>query len=80
MRDIGLVGTKNEWTVAIGGTSGGRPRIADVIAKDPEKEAAIELIKKFVECYMDNAKKKVRAARFVERIGIDNIREAIFPE
>jgi len=80
VRDIGFVGTKNGWTLSIGGNSGGRPRIGDVIAKDLEKEDAIELMKKFVDFYMDNAKKRERTARFVERIGLDNIKEAILPK
>ncbi|MEA3417107.1 MAG: hypothetical protein U9R02_13330 [Thermodesulfobacteriota bacterium] len=38
----------------------------------------IDLTKKLVEYYKNNAKKRERMARFVERIGIEVIKEAIF--
>jgi len=71
VRDIGVIGKKKGWIVTFGGNSGGRPRIADVLAKDLSKDEVIELMKKCLDYYKDNAKKKERTARFVNRIGIE---------
>jgi len=77
VRDVGVLGKKKGWTVIFGGNSGGRPRIGDVVAEDLGKEDAIDLIKKCLEYYAANGKKKERTARFVERIGIDALKEAV---
>ena len=75
VRDIGIIGKKKGWIVTFGGNSGGRPRIADVLAKDLSKDEVIELIKKCLDYYKDNAKKKERTARFVDRIGIEELKK-----
>lgn len=77
VRDVGVLGKKNGWTVIFGGNSGGRPRIGDVIAEDLSKEEAIDLIKRCLEYYAANGKKKERTARFIERIGIDVLKKAV---
>lgn len=46
VRDIGVVGKKGGWTLIMGGNSGGRPRIGDVIAEDLTKEQVIDLVKR----------------------------------
>ena len=77
VRDVGVLGKKKGWTVIFGGNSGGRPRIGDVIAEDLDKEEAVDLIKRLLEYYAANGKKKERTARFMERIGVDAVKEAI---
>ncbi len=77
VRDVGLIGKKKGWTVVVGGNASGRPRIADVLAKDLDREEARGVIKRFVDYYRDNSGKRQRSARFVEKVGIDAIREAV---
>lgn len=71
VRDIGLIGKKNGWTVAFGGNAGNRARIGDVIGIDLAKEDAIELLKRCIDYYATNGKKKERASRFIQRIGVE---------
>ncbi len=77
VRDIGLFGTKKGWSFIIGGSSARRPRIGDLVAEDLSKEEVIELIKKSLAYYRDNGKKRERMARFVDRVGIEKVKEAI---
>ena len=77
VRDIGVLGKKKGWTLIFGGNAGGRPRIGDVLAEDLSKEQVIDLIKRCLKYYAENGKKKERTARFVERIGIDALKEAV---
>ncbi|MDB9822906.1 NAD(P)/FAD-dependent oxidoreductase [Deltaproteobacteria bacterium] len=77
VRDVGVLGKKKGWTFIFGGNSGGRPRIGDVVAEDLGKEEAIDLIKRCLEYYAANGKKKERTARFMERIGIDALKEEV---
>nr|WP_287410225.1 NAD(P)/FAD-dependent oxidoreductase [Pseudodesulfovibrio sp.] len=77
VRDIGLFGKKSGWTLVIGGSSARRPRIGDILAEDLDKDSVLALTKQFLEYYNSNAKKRERTARFVDRVGIDNVKEKL---
>jgi len=77
VKDFGAFGKKSGWTVMFGGNSGGKPRIADVIAEDLTTEEVIELAKRCFDYYKNNAKGKERTARFIERIGIEEFKKAV---
>jgi NAD(P)H-nitrite reductase large subunit len=77
VRDIGLIGKKKGWIVTFGGNSGGRPRIGDVIAEDIGDDEAVALVHRCLEYYRDNVDKKLRTARFVEKTGIETIKQAV---
>jgi NAD(P)H-nitrite reductase large subunit len=78
VRDIGLIGKKNGWTVIFGGHSGNRPRIGDIIGTNLADDEAIELLKKCFNYYSINGKKKERASRFIERIGVEEFKKHVF--
>ena len=77
VRDVGILGKKKGWTLIAGGNSGYRARIGDILAENLSKDEIIDLTKKVLGYYKNNAKKRERMARFVDRIGIEAIKEAI---
>ncbi|QGY41239.1 nitrite reductase [Pseudodesulfovibrio cashew] len=77
VRDIGLAGTPKGWTVLFGGNAGRRVRKGDVLAKGVSDEEALKIVGNALDFYAKNAKKKERTARFVERVGIDAVLEAV---
>ena len=77
VRDIGIFGKKKGWTFIVGGSSARRPRIGDVLLDDLTAEEVLDLTKRFLEYYGTKAKKRERTARFVDRIGFENMKEAI---
>ena len=77
VRDIGLVGRKNGWTVVFGGNAGGRPRVGDELASGLDADQALDLVGRVLAHYRDNAKKCQRTARFVEARGIKSVRQAL---
>ena len=77
VRDIGILGKKKGWTFIVGGSSARRPRIGDVLIENLSGEEVINLTKQTLEYYQGKAKKRERMARFVDRIGIENMKEAI---
>lgn len=77
LRDIGLVGRRNGWTVVFGGNAGGRPRVGDELASGLTAEEALALVGRVLEHYARNAKKCQRTARFVEARGIASVRAAL---
>ncbi|MBU4462953.1 MAG: NAD(P)/FAD-dependent oxidoreductase [Proteobacteria bacterium] len=77
VRDIGILGMKKGWTLIVGGNSGHRARIGNILVEDLSKDEIIDLTKKVLDYYKNNARKRERMARFVDRIGIEEIKEAI---
>lgn len=77
VRDVGLLGKKDGWTLIIGGSSARRPRTGDVIAENLSRGKAISLTKRFLEYYSEHAQKRERTAKFLDRLRVENIKEAI---
>jgi len=77
VRDFGLFGTKDGWSVVVGGNSGGRPRIGDLIAEDLSDAEAVSLMEKAMKYYIANAKGKERMPRFIQRIGIEEFKKVV---
>jgi NAD(P)H-nitrite reductase large subunit len=77
VRDIGAFATAEGWTVIVGGNSGGRPRIGNVIAEKLSEEDTLNLIQRCLDFYAKNSRKRERIPRFIERIGIDAFKKAV---
>jgi len=77
VRDIGVIGKKKGWTLIFGGNSAGRPRIGDIVAEGLSKEEVLDLAKRCLEYYAANGKKRERTARFIERIGIEALKQSV---
>lgn len=77
VRDIGVVGTKKGWSLIVGGSSTRRPRVGDVICEALTADEVVPLIRRTLEYYRDNGRKRERMARFVDRIGIEELKEAL---
>jgi NAD(P)H-nitrite reductase large subunit len=77
VRDIGVFGKKGGWTFIFGGSSSRRPRIGDVLAENLSRPEVVALARRCLEYYAANGRKKERTARFVERLGLDEIKKAV---
>jgi len=58
VRDIGLIGKKNGWTVTFGGNASNRAKIGNVIGTDLADKVGIELLNRFIDYYSTTAKRK----------------------
>jgi NAD(P)H-nitrite reductase large subunit len=77
VKDIGLLGTMTGWKIVVGGTSGIRPRLADVLVEDvPTEGEALDIVAKIVDFYKAYPK-KMRIGRIIEEIGMDRFREEV---
>ena len=77
LRDIGFIGTPKGWRIFVGGNSGMKPRIADELARNLSTREAMDLCQKFLDFYCETAPAKQRTSRFVEKIGIEAIKEKL---
>ena len=77
VRDIGVFGKKSGWNLVVGGSSARRPRIGDLVRENLPADEIIPLVKRILEYYRDNGKKRERLAKFVDRIGIENVKDVL---
>ena len=77
VRDIGVFGKKNGWTLVFGGNGGGCPRIGDIIAENLNDDEVINLVGKCFDFYRGNARKLERTARLMRRTDIEKFWQEI---
>ena len=77
VRDVGLVGKRDGWTMAVGGNASGKPRIADILAEGLSRPEAVELVGRFMEYYREHSGKRSRSSMLLRKVGIDAVREAL---
>lgn len=78
VKDIGILGTPKGWKVLVGGNSGTRPRIADVLVEEvATQEEVLEIVEKIINWYKAEPKKEQRLVRIVEKMGIEEFKKAV---
>ncbi len=77
IKDIGVVAVEGGWEVVVGGAAGSRVRAADLLARVGTHEEALTLIGRFMQFYRENARYMERTPAFVERLGIEHIRDVV---
>ena len=77
VRDLGIFGKKNGWTLVFGGNGGGVPRLADVIAEGLSDKEAIALAERCLRYFGDHARKMERTGRFMRRTDLAEFKAAV---
>lgn len=80
VRDIGIIASKKGWSLFFGGNGAGNPRLADLVAKDLSDEEVLALVKKCINVYQKEARPKLRTARFMEKFGIEALKNRVLEE
>lgn len=76
-RDFGAYGKPHGFTVLIGGNAGAAPHIGKVLAEDLSEDEVVILAGRLINYYKENAKNGERMFKFVDRLGIDEIKKAV---
>jgi NAD(P)H-nitrite reductase large subunit len=71
VRDIGLFGKGDGWTMTIGGNVGAHPRIGNELIGSLSDEQALENIEKVINYYREYAGKGERLGKMIDRVGLD---------
>jgi nitrite reductase (NADH) large subunit len=77
---VGVVGVEGAWEMYVGGNGGTHLREADLLFKFKTGDELVEMIGAFLQYYRETAKYLERTSAWVERIGIDHIREVLSDE
>ena len=77
VRDVGLIGFPEGWTLTIGGNVGMLPRIGKELVTGLDDDQAMAAVDKVVQFYIDTAKRGERLGKMIERIGLEPFKEAL---
>lgn len=79
-KDIGLIAVEGGWQVRVGGAAGATVREGDILATVETKAEAMRIATTFLQFYREQGEYLERTYGFVERIGIDKVREIVLDE
>ncbi|XJZ28753.1 nitrite reductase large subunit NirB [Bacillota bacterium Lsc_1132] len=77
VKDVGVVGVEGAWEMYVGGNGGTHLREADLLFKFKTGDELVEMIGAFLQYYRETAHYLERTSNWLERIGIDHIREVL---
>jgi nitrite reductase [NAD(P)H] large subunit len=77
VKDIGLVAVDGGWEVYVGGAAGGTVRKGDLLVTVAGSADAIRWALAFLQHYREHAEYLERTYGYLERVGIDVVREAV---
>ena len=77
VRDIGLTGYEQGWTLTVGGNVGAKPRIGQELTEGLNNDQALAIVEKTLGYYKGNAKKGERLGMLINRLGLDTLKSAV---
>ncbi|MCS7461519.1 nitrite reductase large subunit NirB [Paenibacillus doosanensis] len=77
IKDLGIVGNDGGWELYIGGNGGTKLRKGDLLCKVKSDEELIAISGAFIQYYRENGKYGERTSEFVERVGLEEIENAV---
>jgi nitrite reductase (NADH) large subunit len=80
VKDIGLVAVEGGWELYVGGAAGSTVRKGDVLETVATSGEAIRLALAFLQHYRERAEYLERTYAYVERVGIDAVRQAVLDD
>ncbi|WCK55618.1 nitrite reductase large subunit NirB [Aneurinibacillus sp. Ricciae_BoGa-3] len=77
IKDIGVVGVDGGWELYVGGNGGVHLRGGDLFVKVKTSEEVVQWSAAFLQYYRENASYLERTSHWVERVGLDSIKEVL---
>ncbi|CDQ20740.1 nitrite reductase large subunit NirB [Halobacillus karajensis] len=77
VKDVGVVGLEGVWEIYVGGNGGTDLRQADLLCKVETGDEVLEWVGAFLQYYRETANYLDRTSVWVEKMGIEHIREVV---
>jgi len=78
VKDVGAVAVEGgKWEIYVGGAAGAHIRKGDILCVVDSHEAVIQIMGRFMQYYIENAKYLERTYSFVLRVGLDKIKAIV---
>jgi nitrite reductase (NADH) large subunit len=78
-KDVGVIATERGWNLYVCGNGGARPRHADLLATDLDRDTLVRFIDRFLIYYIRTADRLQRSAAWIEAMegGVDHLRRVV---
>ncbi|KPK12043.1 MAG: nitrite reductase [Acidithiobacillales bacterium SG8_45] len=80
IKDFGIVCVDSGYELHVGGNGGIKVRVTDLLCKVETEEEVLEYCAAFVQKYREEARYLERTAPWVERVGLQYIKDAVFDD
>ena len=81
VKDVGVVAIEGgKWEIYVGGAAGANVRKGDMLCIADSPEDVLKYMGRFLQYYRENAKYLERTYGFVERIGVERLREVLMED
>ncbi len=81
VKDVGVVAIEGgKWEIYVGGAAGASVRKGDVLCVADSPEDVLKYMGRFLQYYRENAKYMERTYGFLERIGVERLREVLMDD
>lgn len=80
IKDVGIVGIEGAWEIYVGGNGGATLRKGDMLAQVETSAEVIEITGAFLQYYRETARYLERTSHWVERIGLESIKEKLLAD
>ncbi|MGY4691241.1 nitrite reductase large subunit NirB [Salibacterium sp. K-3] len=80
IKDIGIVGVEGAWEMYVGGNGGVDLRGGDMLVKVESGDELLDIMSAFLQYYREDAHYLERTSHWVERVGLDHIRQTIIED
>jgi nitrite reductase (NADH) large subunit len=81
VKDVGVVAVEGgRWEIYAGGAAGSRVRKGDVLCTVDSHDQVLKYVGRFIQYYRENGKYLERTYDFVERVGIDKVRQVVIDD
>lgn len=77
IKDVGIVGVDGGWEIYVGGNGGTHLRAADLLVKVKSEQEVLQITGAYFQYYRETAEYLERTAPWVERLGLDHIRDVV---
>ncbi|KGP73426.1 nitrite reductase large subunit NirB [Pontibacillus yanchengensis] len=77
IKDVGVVGIDGGWEIYVGGNGGTDLRAGDLLYTVKTKEELLEITRAFLQYYRETGHYLERTSKWVERFGLDHIKEVL---
>lgn len=80
IKDFGIVAVDSGWELHVGGNGGITVRATDFLCKVESEEEVLEYCFAFIQLYREDARYLERTAPWIERVGLDRVKERLLDE
>ncbi|RXY98354.1 nitrite reductase large subunit NirB [Fictibacillus sp. S7] len=80
IKDFGIVGVDGGFELYVGGNGGTHLRAGDLLCTVQTKEEVVMMAAAFIQYYRETAHYLERTSKWIERMGLEHVREVLFDE